>query len=77
MTVVQIQPDSAALEFHMEVAGPAFRKFSDLIKLSSIVVYGTPSARLLRQLRQKAQMLGSGTVTVHELQAGFTRFGVR
>ena len=27
MTVVQVHPDSASLEFHMEVAGPAFPKF--------------------------------------------------
>jgi len=30
------------------------------------------------QLRQKAEMLGGGIVTVHHLQAGFTRLeGVR
>lgn len=31
MTVVAIHPDSASLELHMEVGGPQFRKFKDLI----------------------------------------------
>jgi len=77
MTVVQVHPDSASLEFHMEVAGPAFPKFKNLIQLSTIEIYGKPSAWLRKQLFDKARMLGSGTVAVHKLQAGFTRFGVR
>jgi len=76
MTVVHIHPDSASLEFHMKVAGPAFPKFTEFIKLSVIEIYGKPSDNLLKQLRQKAQMLGNGTVVVHELHAGFGRFGV-
>ncbi len=77
MTVFQIQPDSAAMEFHMEVGGPVFRKFRDLITLRTIDVYGNPSESLLDQLHQKAKMLGDGTVVVHELQAGFSRFEAR
>jgi hypothetical protein len=76
MTVAQIHPDSASLESHMNVGAPAFRKFRDLITLSTIEVYGKPSESLLEQLRQKAQMLGNATVEVHEHQAGFARFGV-
>jgi quinol monooxygenase YgiN len=74
LTVVHIHPDSASLEFHMEVAGPAFPKFTEFIKLSMIEIYGEPSDNLLKRLRQKAQMLGNGTVVVHELHAGFARF---
>lgn len=74
MTVVQIQPDSAAMEFHMKVGGPAFAKFRDLIRLTAIEVYGDPSAHLLKQLEEKARMLGGGSVAVHRLQGGFTRF---
>lgn len=59
----------------MEVAGPAFRKSTDLIKLLTIEVYGRPSDKVLAQLRQKAKMLGeSGNVIVDELHAGFARF---
>jgi hypothetical protein len=75
MTVVAVHPDSASLEFHMEIAGPAFRKLSGFIRLMTIEVYGRPSDKALKQLRQKAEMLGEGgSVVVQEPQAGFARF---
>jgi len=77
MTVVHMHPDSASLEYHMEVAGPVFRRFVELITLSSIDIYGRPSEKVLRQLHEKARLLGRGTVEVHGLHAGFTRFGAR
>ena len=77
MTVVHLHPDSASLEFHVKVAGPAFPKFMQFIKLLTIDVYGKVSDNLLEQMRQKAQLLGNGTVIVHELHAGFGRFAVR
>lgn len=77
MTVVGVHPDSASMEFHMKVAGPAFRRFTEYINLSGIEVYGEVSDTLLKQLRQKAQMLGSGTVLVDRLYAGFSRLEAR
>jgi hypothetical protein len=79
MTVVHVHPDSASLEHLMEVAGPVFRQFVELVTLSSIHVYGEPSAEVLKQLHEKARLLGRGAVVVEvdALQAGFTRFGVR
>lgn len=77
MTVVQIHPDSASMEFHMNVAGSAFPKFSELLTLSRIDIYGNPSDKLLGQMRQKAQMLGGADLVVHELHAGFIRLGDR
>jgi hypothetical protein len=77
MTVVHVHADSASLDHHMEVGGPAFRKFADLLTLSSIQIYGTPSERALSQLREKARSLGGGDVIVHGPHAGFTRFGSR
>ena len=74
MTVMHIHPDSASLEVHMKVAGPAFSKFVEFIKLLTIDVYGKPGENLLVQIQKKAQLLGNGTVVVHELQAGFARF---
>ncbi|HEY2927647.1 hypothetical protein [Piscinibacter sp.] len=74
MTVVHVHHDLASLEFHMKVAGPEFPKFAPFIKLLAIDVYGKPSDDVLERLRQKARMLGSGTVTVHEQHAGFARF---
>jgi quinol monooxygenase YgiN len=75
MTVVHLHTDSASLEYHMEVAGPAFRRFADLITLSSIRVYGEPSEKAVSQLHEKARLLGCSDVTVHALHAGFGRFG--
>lgn len=75
MTVVQIHPSSASMELHMEVAAPIFRRFTDLLELSRIDVYGKPSESLLEQMRQKAQLLGNAPVVVNELRAGFARFG--
>lgn len=76
MTVFQVHPDSASAEFHMKVAGSAFPKFVEFIRMSGVDIYGKPSPDLLERMRLKAQMLGSGTVVVHEPQAGFSRFGV-
>jgi hypothetical protein len=74
MTVVHLHIDSASLDYHVEVAGPAFRRFADLITLSSIRVYGEPSDKAVRQLKEKARLLGSGDVIVHRPLAGFARF---
>jgi hypothetical protein len=73
MTVVQVHPDSASMEYHMTVAGPAFAGFAELITLSTLDVYGKPSEELLELLRRKVQMLGDATAIVHDLQAGFAR----
>jgi hypothetical protein len=77
MTVVHVHHDSASLKFHMKVAGPAFPKFAQFIKLTAIDIYGELDDDLLKQLQDEARMLGSGTVTVHKLHAGFFRLGVR
>jgi hypothetical protein len=75
MTVIAIHPDSASLEFHMEIASPAFRNLARFIRLMTIEVYGRPSDKALTQLRQKAEMLGEdGSVVVQHPQACFARF---
>jgi quinol monooxygenase YgiN len=76
MTVIQVHPDSASMEFHMEAAGSVFPQFKDLLKMSTMDIYGKPSDRLLKQMRDKAKMLGAAGVVVHELQAGLSRFRV-
>jgi len=76
MTVVHVHPDSASLEYHMEVAGPVFRQFVELVTLASIHIYGEPSEKVLHQSYEKARLLGSGAVAVEPLHAGFTRFGL-
>lgn len=75
MTVVQVHPSSASMEFHMKIAGPTFRKFTELLELERVDFYGTPSDALLEQMRKKAQLLGDAPVVINELQAGFAKFG--
>jgi hypothetical protein len=77
MTVLQVHPDSASMERHMELAGPVFARFGELIVLRTIDIYGSPSEKVMEQLRRKAELLGTATVTVHDRQAGFARFGSR
>lgn len=76
MTVLHVHRDSASLEFHMKVAGPAFLKFAEFIKLLAIDVYGKPSEDLVKRLQRKAQLLGTGNVTVHARHAGFGPLGI-
>jgi hypothetical protein len=73
MTVVAIHPDSASMELHMDIGGPGFRKFTGLIRLLTIDVFGEISESARERLHDKAEMLGSGIVTVHKLYAGFAR----
>jgi hypothetical protein len=74
MTVVHVHPDPASLDFHMDVAGPRFARFADLLTLSSIHIYGDPSQKAVRQLQEKLELLGAGELIVQPLHAGFTRF---
>jgi hypothetical protein len=73
MTVVAVHPNSASLEYHMEVGRDEFRRFSDLIELMRIDVYGEVSAEVVRRLEEKVRTLGNGSVSVHEFVAGFAR----
>lgn len=73
MTCLAIHPDSASMEFHMDIGWEKFRAFSDHIHQRSIDVYGAVSENVLARLRHKIDMLGSGTVTLHSQQAAFTR----
>jgi hypothetical protein len=54
-TVVAVHPDSAALEFHMDVGEAEFPPLCGPHGLSSIAVYGDVSDAVLERLTQKAQ----------------------
>ena len=75
MTVIHLHRDATSLDRHMEVAGPRFDRFADLLTLTSIRIYGQPSEQALQRLRDKARMLGTGDVVVQPLHAGFARPG--
>lgn len=74
MTVVHVHADPSSLDFHMDVAGPRFGRFADLLTLSSIRIFGEPSAKAVKQLEEKVRLLGTGEVTVNPLHSGFGRF---
>jgi hypothetical protein len=74
MTVVQIHPDPASMESHLDAARPVFAPFLGLVRLATIDLYGDPSPHLLEQLEQKAAMLGDARITVHRLEGGTARF---
>ena len=73
MTVMNVHPDAASLEYHLEVAGPLFRRFVELVTLLSIHIYGEPSEKALVLAHEKARLLGGGAVEVEALHVGFTR----
>lgn len=75
MTCVALHPDSASMEFHMDVGWEKFRAFGEHIDQRSIDVYGPASETVISRLHQKIEMLGRGTVTIHRLSAGFIRLG--
>ena len=74
MSVLHFHPDLASLEFHLKVAGPKFPPVAPLIKMKTIEIFGRPSEDLVAQLREKAQLLGTGSVIVRDIHAGFARF---
>jgi hypothetical protein len=63
MTVASVHPDSASLEYHLEVAGPLFREFVELVTLSSIYIYGEPSEKVLQQSQAKARLLAAALLS--------------
>jgi hypothetical protein len=74
VNVVQIHPDAASMEFHMDVVGDRARQAyaHTLAATTGIQVFGTPTENILRMLRQQA---GSGIpLNIHPLHlGGFTR----
>jgi hypothetical protein len=75
MTCVALHPDSAAMEFHMDIGWEKFRAFSELIDQRSIDVYGEANENVMARLHRKIEMLGRGRVTAHRLHSGFIRLG--
>ena len=74
MKVLHLHPDLASLELHLKVAGARFPAVAPLITMKTIEIFGRPTEELLAQLRAKAQLLGTGSVIVHDVHAGFSRF---
>lgn len=73
VTVVQMHPDSASMEYHMKAGADLFRKFAGLLTMRTMEIYGEPSAELLQAMQAKAEMLGARGLAVHHLHAGISR----
>ena len=73
MIVVAVHPDSASLEYHLNMGNEQFKKFSEFIELLKIEVYGKVNEAVLEKLYKKAEMLGKGTIEVNNLYKGFSR----
>jgi hypothetical protein len=74
VTVVQVHPDAASMEWHMGVVGDrAQDAYTQTLEATTgIQVFGTPTGNILRLLRQQA---GAGiplSIYPHHL-GGFTR----
>ena len=73
MTVIHVHADVASLERHMNIGGPLFRAFAELVNLATIDVYSAVGPEVMSLLEQKAALLGGATVHTHPFQAGFIR----
>jgi hypothetical protein len=76
VSVVQVHPDAASMEFHLGIVGDHARQAyaQTLAATTGIQAFGTPTEKILRMLRQQA---GSGVpVSISPLHlGGFTRAG--
>jgi quinol monooxygenase YgiN len=76
VTCVQVHPDAASMEFHMNLVAEHIRDaFDYLEKTESLEVYGAPSEALAAQLGAFAEPGGLSIMPTHEV--GFTRASVR
>jgi len=73
VAVLHVNPDSASLRRHLEVAGPKFPPIGAFLDQRSIDVFGEVEDDIIERLRNKARLLGTGVVRVHDLHAGFSR----
>ena len=76
VSVVQIHPDAASMEYHMQaVADLARQAYAQTLEATTgIQVFGTPTENILRMLQQQA---GSGIpLSINPIRlGGFTRAG--
>lgn len=71
MTDIQVHPDSASMEFHMQVAGHKIAEAFEYVETESVEVCGTLSEALVEQMRRVA---GSGVaVSIKSQLGGFDR----
>jgi hypothetical protein len=76
MMLVAVHPDSASLQFHLQIGDQEFRKVGQYIDLRRIEVYGGPTLAVRQLLQEKAEMLGrKANVVMRERSVGYARIG--
>ena len=73
VTVIQVHHDSASMEFHMKAGAELFKRFTNLLTMRSMQIYGRPSRALLEAMQSKATMLGAGRVEINNRHASLSR----
>lgn len=72
-TVIQVHPDSASLEQHLEAAAERIAAGTQMVEVLRIDLFGSPSKRVMKRLQDEAADRWPVTVRPHYL--GFTRPG--
>ena len=72
-TVIQVYPDSEALEYHLKVAAAKIEVGSQMVKVKHLQLFGSPSERLVEQLRRGSELGGGWPVIVKGYVHGFSR----
>jgi hypothetical protein len=70
-TTIMVHPDSASLEFHLQVASSKIQGGVQMVQTRRIELYGDVSERLLEQLRRISAISGDWPVTVKSHLHGF------
>jgi hypothetical protein len=70
-TVVQVHPDSASLEQHLDAAAERIAQGTQMVEVVRIDLVGAPSQRVVQRLLDEAA--GRWPVTVRPHYLGFTR----
>ena len=70
-TTIMVFPDSAALEYHMQVAASRIGVGVQMVRTSKVELYGQVSDALVAQLWRVSEMSGSWPVIVKEHLRGF------
>lgn len=75
MTSIQVHPDTASMDFHMQVLrdnwDESFSEYGQMLEMFSIEYYGTPPESALEMDRQSEWSLSLSPLHI----AGFTRSG--
>ncbi len=74
-TTIMVHPDSASLEYHLQVAGSRVRAGTQMVRTKRIELYGKASEALLTQLRRLSELSGAWPILVKPHLHGYPEWG--